>query len=114
MLLISTHFEMFRIFRNFRHSFSILLRFHLVLVIVIITGLTSPSYSGKWETPGNGSDSVNGTEGDLAMAAIGQYVSNRNTIGVDKTGHIKPKWCVTNRLVNTTHLYTLSNLKMIL
>ncbi len=28
------------------------------------------------------------------LGAIGQYGSNRNTIGVDKTGHIKTKWYV--------------------
>ena len=61
---------------------------------MVITGLTSPSYPGKWQAQLNASDSINGTQGDVAMAAIGQYVSNRNTIGVDKTGHIKPKWCV--------------------
>lgn len=69
-----------------------------VLVIVIITGLTSPSGSGKWHSPSNSSDIDavhNGTnEEPFMLGAIGQYGSNRNTIGVDKTGHIKTKWYV--------------------
>ncbi|EFX79727.1 hypothetical protein DAPPUDRAFT_304278 [Daphnia pulex] len=70
----------------------------IVLVIVIITGLTSPSGSGKWPSPSNSSDMDavhNGTnEEPFMLGAIGQYGSNRNTIGVDKTGHIKTKWGV--------------------
>lgn len=66
-----------------------------VLVIVIITGLTSPaSHPDKWQTPYNASEIAgNGTQEEyLTLGAIGQYASNRNTIGVDKTGQIKTKW----------------------
>lgn len=68
-----------------------------VLVIVIITGLTSPNDSGKWHSMSNSSEIVakNGTQEEpFMLGAIGQYGSNRNTIGVDKTGHIKTKWYV--------------------
>lgn len=75
------------------HSFD----FHIVfavLVIVIITGLTSPSHPAKWQASFNSSEIAgNGTQEEyLMLGAIGQYASNRNTIGVDKTGHIKTKW----------------------
>jgi hypothetical protein len=68
-----------------------------VLVIVIITGLTSPNDPGKWHSISNSSEIVtkNGTQEEpFMLGAIGQYGSNRNTIGVDKTGHIKTKWYV--------------------
>ncbi|KAK4018930.1 uncharacterized protein LOC116917593 [Daphnia magna] len=68
----------------------------IVLVIVIITGLTSPSHPAKWQASFNSSEIAgNGTQEEyLMLGAIGQYASNRNTIGVDKTGHIKTKWGV--------------------
>lgn len=58
--------------------------------MVIITALTSPNNPGKWQTSLN-STHPNDTE-EYAMAAIGQYVLNRNSVGVDKTGHVKHKW----------------------
>lgn len=70
--------------------------YSIVLVIVIITGLTSPNDPGKWHSMSNSSEIVkNGTQEEpFMLGAIGQYGSNRNTIGVDKTGHIKTKWYV--------------------
>ena len=56
--------------------------------MVVITGLTSPT--GNWQQ--SNSTTSNETEDDFAMAAIGAYASNRNSIGVDKTGHFKTKW----------------------
>jgi len=76
----------------------------LVIIVVAIVGLATPSSDPtKWQAllekaSNNSHHNSNGTYSDLeedtALAAIGAYASNRDSVAVDKTGQGKPKWGV--------------------
>ena len=75
----------------------------IVIIVVAIVGLATPSSDPtKWqallEKASNNSlqnsNETNSTYGqeDTALAAIGAYASNRDSVALDKTGQGKPKW----------------------
>lgn len=62
-----------------------------VVLVVAIVGLTKSNLPADWDphtAAGNGTDDGE----DHAMAAIGQYASNLDTVAVDKSGRGKHKW----------------------
>lgn len=60
-------------------------------MVVAIVGLTgTSSHSSKWYSQFDGND----TGEDHALAAIGQYANNIDSVAVDKAGRGKHKWYV--------------------
>lgn len=63
----------------------------VVITVTLVIVSSQPADPGKWN-----STQANDTE-DLAMGAIG-LAPNRGNTGnaIDKTGKLKPKWCILN------------------